>query len=1416
LLAAFLNFTPIITLCQTLTSHNSAAKNSLVAPKQYRFIGRVRGGDMQGSGFKRSLAERRKRQSDLLSRRLSIVATPQAASFASSTPTYPGLEFRDAAPGGMVPTSVVTGDFNQDGHMDYVVANGYTDDLWIYFGKGNGTFQLPRIIPLTQGLSPIFLVTCSLRANGVLDLIVANFDSSSIGVLLNNGDGTFGYEDSYGLPQPPEALVIDDFNYDGKADVLAVMYTMYPPGSSVPYIAFLPGDGKGKLLSPIVTNNVGFYSTAWSVVSGDVNSDTYPDLVITGPGLDDSYVYVNQKNGTFRRGAYLAGNGRFNSLRDAGLADVNEDGCLDVLIADANSYVKVLDGDCSGGFGNYRFVRMGDANAAIRMADLNNDGHLDIVTSAVPAGDLAYGDIAGDMVSVALGDGKGGFSNARIYRGNGPSYSLAVADFNLDGKLDVVTANSDFDLTTVFLNDGYAGLGFPQGINLAPSKDGALNTPLTSPSFVDFNYDGKTDIGLIVRDGALNTPAVEALLNDGTGRFLDPIITDTGQASLHIDDFRFADFRKTGHHDLVAVGRDIYSPENSEQVLFMPGNLDGTFGAATVTRMQGASGLITVGDYNQDGKLDFVAIAAGSSTKVLTVYLGTGLGTFTSGMPANFVAPGLPVRSFTGDFNRDGKPDVLVYCTENGDWTQNTSVIEFLGNGDGTVQAAQVLFNPFQRFGMGDVNNDGFSDLVTYDHMWPDGLTQTYQPPRVTSYIAQNNGTFTKANSYRPYSGIPIPIAPYVQDGDPAALSFLGDINGDGFLDAIAFQQASPANAYSYAQILMGTGNGAFLPTYNVFDLQKEASHPNYAHDLNGDGRTDFVELDGMQSSIHVIRSIPAPRLQIALDGEKFTEGGGCGYVFPNVPPSSNATVQLTSSISGVMLPSSVEIAAGALSARFCFTLASTFDRMQVFDIRAQLGSDEAIAYASGTNTVGFSEQIAPAADQVVYATHSTHPVTVTITAEPGYSTTVTLSCIGLTAEESCTFGSKTLAVAPGATMSTSVVVNTGSHSSSSTIYILATDGKVTRRQSLRVNVQGLAIQVDNFEAIAGETGRTNLTIIGIPPYAPSCSGLPTGITCSFSGEQLPYPSTTNLILVATVEPSVAAGQYPFTVAVTSDGITTQSAVTLTVKPASDFRIEPPSSLFTVPGGTVQGSVNLVGNETFHDQVTFTCTADWGNGCSADGRMIDYGNNTVWLHIQAPTGASTGLHSITLTATGGGQTRTAQIPTYISEYSGKPGTQQLTLQNGQEGSVDVTLTATEGFNSQVQVLCSSSSVLSCSSNPGIISLTSASPQIVRVTIRQALTAGVTPATSSTSCMILVSILCAPIFLIVAGCSKRLHRSMLLLALCISIFTILWACGGGGGSGTRNPSSSYSLEISATALNTSTTRSVGSVTVTVAH
>jgi len=222
----------------------------------------------------------------------------------------------------------------------------------------------------------------------------------------------------------------------------------------------------------------------------------------------------------------------------------------------------------------------------------------------------------------------------------------------------------------------------------------------------------------------------------------------------------------------------------------------------------------------------------------------------------------------------------------------------------------------------------------------------------------------------------------------------IADLNGDGKLDEVAFQQPPPAGGDVYAQILMGNGDGTFTPTYDVFDFQKIFGFPAYAHILDGTSFSALLEIDGATSSMHVFKGGPAPALQLALEQSQVTGNTGCGWVFLNLLSGSDSNVSLSSSVSGVILPSSLTVPAGSLSQQFCYTLISTYDWHQVFDIRAQFDGDTAVAYASQSYVVGFSESLSPSTDQAIYPGQSTSPVTVSLTSSQGYTSTVELRWI--------------------------------------------------------------------------------------------------------------------------------------------------------------------------------------------------------------------------------------------------------------------------------------------------------------------------------------------------------------------------------------------------------------------------------------
>jgi hypothetical protein len=1345
----------------------------------------------------------------------------------------PGIQLRGAIPAGAIANSVVTGDFNNDGYMDFVVANGGTNDLWLYLGNGSGTFQLPQIIPLTKGLTPVYLATADLRGIGVLDLIVAEFDTATVGVLLGNGDGTFGYEQEYLLPQPPGALVINDFNHDGKLDIVSVMLTLSSNTQQVQYLATLLGDGTGSFAAPLISMNPGFYSTADSIASGDVNNDGFPDVLITGPGLENSQVYLNAGDGTFTPGATVVSNGPVNTVLAGALADVNGDGCLDALVADAIGFVWVALGDCGGSFGPLAYVPMGDSNDALIVTDMNGDGYPDIVTTTYPALDGDFlGDVAGNMLCVAFGNGQGGFAPGQDYVGTGMSYSLAIADFNGDGHPDVVSASPDTDTATVYLNNGSGGFGFPQGEWIGLAGVGVVNSPVSGASFADVNGDGSPDI--VLQDEGYNGEyLIVSLLNDGTGNFATPIASDAGISitSDTIGDYRLGNFRNTGHLDFLAIGST--DTTGAQFILFAPGNGDGTFGKSTFIATPGAVGEMGVADFNQDGKLDFVAVGPNpnGTGEIVTMFLGNGDGTFRNAGSTAFTDSAQGVAGvFAADFNRDGKPDVLIYDTGNGYWTTASYIWEFLGNGDGTFQPGQQLFSAFQPMTMADMNGDSWLDIVRYDFFWPDGTTQTFGPAKFTTYLDQPSGAFTQSSSYAPYAGVPQQAFPFLQDGDPMASSKVGDLNGDGKPDEIAFQQVSQGTDV-YAQILMGNGDGTFTPTYDVFDFQKEFYFPGYAHILDGTTFSDLLEIDGATSSMHVFKGGPAPTFQLGLEEAQLTGNSGCGWIFLNVPSSSNTSVALSTSVTGVVLPTTVTVPAGALSQQFCYTLGSTYNWRQVFNIQAQLGTTTAVAYASQSYVVGFSEALSPGADQAVYPTQSTAPITVSLTSSHGYSSTVGLSCLGLLAGEACNFASATLNVSPTAVASTTLVVSTSETTEGiGPIVIVASDENVTQREAINLAVQPLIVNAasSTVAVTSPGTGTGDIIIQGIPPYAASCSGLPAGASCSFSGNQLPYPSQTNLTMSVAVASGVATGTYPFTVGVASGPVPASVGVTLYV---GDFSLQPPSAgtAWAPPNGTVNVNLTAQSIDDFSTAIIVTCSLDVGGSCTGGTFPVSpNGPTPISLAVSPPSGVSLGAHTLTVTATSGPLTQSINFPFNVADYSGSLSESTVTIAQGASALLTATVTATSGFAGTVSFACSGATQVTCSFSPLTVQPTGSGSQTTNITVTAGSPAAKLAARDPAGSRLLSLVLVLP-FWIVFGTArndrmraKRAAVGLFLLTLVIASMSCGGGSGGGGngggsgGGGGGGGSANYTITVNATAAGTNTTRALGTIAVTVTN
>jgi hypothetical protein len=334
---------------------------------------------------------------------------------------------------------------------------------------------------------------------------------------------------------------------------------------------------------------------------------------------------------------------------------------------------------CSGvSFAPATNFNVGNGSYSVAVGDFNRDGKPDLAVANSDHNSVS------NNVSVLLGDGMGGFGPKTDFGVGVAPRSVAVGDFNRDGKPDLAVANGVSNNVSVLLGDGMGGFG--------PKTDFAVVNNAQSVAVGDFNLDGKPDLAV----ANFNSDNVSVLLGDGMGGFGTKTDFSVGDSPGSV---AVGDFNGDGRPDLAVANG------NSSNVSVLLGNGAGGFGPKTDFGVGVAPRSVAVGDFNRDGKPDLAAANVGSNN--VSVLLGNGAGGF--GTKTDFGVGNVPVSVVVGDFNGDSKPDLAV---ANGD-SDNVSVL--LGDGMGG-------FGPKTNFGVGDrptgivvgdFNLDGRADLAT-------------------------------------------------------------------------------------------------------------------------------------------------------------------------------------------------------------------------------------------------------------------------------------------------------------------------------------------------------------------------------------------------------------------------------------------------------------------------------------------------------------------------------------------------------------------------------------------------------------------------------------------------------------------------------------------------------------------------------
>ena len=827
--------------------------------------------------------------------------------------------------------AMVAIDVNKDGHPDLVSIGYTGDlYVQLNDGKGGfgpsiiNTGGQSYNINYTNPL--VYITPADVNGDGLIDLVVTQYGGypniiaypPELLVYLNQGNGKFAdpivVHPTLSLNERPGAVIVSDRDGDGKADITLISYlendeTFDPiqknPTSYDTYINVqtLYGNGDGTFQSSgsatqymfagyigIIPNGgaqfvalagtrylaleVEAYAWAYDPNAGQSGGNTeqlegtsvlfFPD----GTGSRSSQPVANSPSKEINiASSYIYGGSLQNGLS---LVDINGDGLPDVTLSFNDTLLYGAKGTSDGGFAAPEVIESGQCDFEgwnWALADVNGDGHLDMVT-------MGLADI-----EVWLGNGDGTFADPKVFytndfnrtglTGSDPGQVMAAADFDGDGNIDLWTAVWFNTATSIMKGNGDGTFAAEPMITLLPPSPGYEPYGAIINMVADLNGDGLSDIVFIDPSGALGVA-----ISDGKGH-----LTSNPHAL------------PPGENGLDYIG-----------------------------------GFAAVGDLNNDGYQDVVLNAIRGQYPDLAAVLSNGDGTFKNPIPLHTGTNEFPTAAFIADLNHDGIPDIVTtYCGDSGNTPPG--ILVSLGNGDGTfrnqpfVQYGQCL----NSAALADVNNDGNLDLVVGDlyagqitALQGDGTGafNTSAPisiatglpdykivafdanndghvdlavlnnslygaptPGVSIYLGAGDGTFTLANTLQ------------IGIGDEGQDMVVADFNGDGCSDIFVGGQG----------FVWGPGAfGAFLNLGNcdgTFGVQQPVFVPGFgpqkiqAATLTPDGKPSIVGVTSQAYPSLILYNQTGTKVSLSTSDNSITAGNSVSLTVSIVPSLPHRSV---------------------------------------------------------------------------------------------------------------------------------------------------------------------------------------------------------------------------------------------------------------------------------------------------------------------------------------------------------------------------------------------------------------------------------------------------------------------------------------------------------------------------------------------
>ncbi len=736
-------------------------------------------------------------------RDLEFISRTRTAPIEGSTINFGGSTFLGTGSGGEESNKLIPADVDNDGLVDLVTAGGSGRAIWENTGK---PFDPWTSVSIGSGGSSIMdMAVVDLDNDGLLDIVEANAGSKDINIWQNDGSPFESWEDDVDIGSPGNEIYEMepcDLDNDGDMDMISgdtghnvfVWENDGTPFSGEEWSSTDVGNAGGELNAlatgdfdndgdiDFVTGDDGGYIFLWkndgnpwdawtsyeigsrststicALAVGDMDRDGDLDIVNSDrePGNSEAYVWEN--DGTpfeeehWNKNQVLQSTRSQNNYYSLELADLDNDGDLDIGCLISYTEVRVLENDGSPFTGSWELHILGSTGGAyvvgsIRAVDIDHDGDLDVLTYDDHSRIHLWENVLIHR-SLVFEDG--------VNLGDAPNWvrSTPLADLDNDGDLDVISGDSGKNVY-VWENDGSPFESWT-GTDIGDA-DQATNNVCVG----DLDNDGDLDLA-----SCHWGTSVYVWENDGTpfdGSWSSNKIGSTAGGDARA--LTIGDFDNDGDLDLATGddGGNVYVWEN-----------DGTpFTGSWTGNDIGNSGnvnSVTVADLDNDGYLDVIS---GDSSSNVIIWQNDNT-PFTGTWPDTDIgnAGGGVFGVVTEDLDNDGYLDLVsadagdkVYLWQNdgtpfgGSWSATN-----VGDVGADVRGLAI----------GDLDGNGWNDIVSGDYADEIILWKNDKNPFSGGWNSMNVGS---------------------ADGDIWWVS-LGDLDGDGDLDVVSGDESSSIFAW--------------------------------------------------------------------------------------------------------------------------------------------------------------------------------------------------------------------------------------------------------------------------------------------------------------------------------------------------------------------------------------------------------------------------------------------------------------------------------------------------------------------------------------------------------------------------------------------------------------------------------------------